>query len=409
MPVFRALPLEICQKNPTYKTTKKGLIMAPIPNVALALKRQQLIEDNKQLENQNETLQNEISKAQNSLNSLHSDISAAKQDFENYEHDKKRLSSDINALKQEKSVLLTEIGEQNNQGEFPEGTLKHKKSKLETEIVQLDAQISKQRQQFETEQQQMVANFDAKNKQLEAEERKHKEEIATRQKQLDDEYQKHKAEVHKNVNIINNVKDFKQETVKNMRFYGWCMIIAMLIMGLLCRFSFHNISETLSLFSKQLAVGGTNLIPNGWNWIYAALSIAIVKLPNALLFVGVLAVLYKMFSVLFGVYEKINAEKRKISTIEALINHMNEQSVAIILEREIDFKNAEQIANAKADLKWQILSDYFSKSPVESDNSDSATKRENKVLREIFLNKHKIYGVDTPLGGAHMEEKSNTK
>lgn len=391
MPVFRALPLEICQKNPTYKATKKGLIMAPITNVALLSKRQQLIEDNKQLENQNETLQNEISKAQNSLNSLHSDISAAKQDFENYEHDKKRLSSDINALKQEKSVLLTEIGEQNNQGEFPEGTLKHKKSKLETEIVQLDAQISKQRQQFETEQQQMVANFDAKNK------------------QLDDEYQKHKAEVHKNVNIINNVKDFKQETVKNMRFYGWCMIIAMLIMWLLCRFSFHNISETLSLFSTQLAAGGTNLIPNGWNWIYVALSIAIVKLPNALLFVGVLAVLYKMFSVLFGVYEKINAEKRKISTIEALINHMNEQSVAIILEREIDFKNAEQIANAKADLKWQILSDYFSKSPVESDNSDSATKRENKVLREIFLNKHKIYGVDTPLGGAHVEEKSNTK
>lgn len=136
--------------------------MAPISNSALALKRQQLIEGNQQLEEQNETLKKEISKAQDTLNSLRSDISTAKQDLDNYENNKKNLSVDINTLKQERDVLLTEIGEQNNQGEFPDGTLKHKKSKLEIEIAQLNAQISKQKQQFETEQQQIVAAFDEK-------------------------------------------------------------------------------------------------------------------------------------------------------------------------------------------------------------------------------------------------------
>lgn len=187
------------------------------------------------------------------------------------------------------------------------------------------------------------------------------------------------------------------------------MILAIIITGVLCGYALYNISATLGLFSDQLAIVSNNLVPNGWNWIYAALSIAIVKIPNALLFVGILAILYKIFSVLFGVYEKINAEKRKISTIEALINHMNEQSVAIILEREIDFKNKEDIENAKADLKWQILSEYFSKAPDHSVNLDTAIKRENKVLREVFLNKRKVYGVSSPIASAQVEQENNTK
>jgi len=306
--------------------------MTSISSSKLALKKQQLLEENQQLDNQNKTLKNEISKAEETLNSLRTE-------------------------------------EQN----------------------------------FKIEQQQMIEKL---NK-LKMQEQKYKEEVAARQQQLDDEYRKHEAKINKNVNIINNVKDFKQETVKNMKFYGWCIVIAMLVTGILCYFSLYNISETLSIFSQQLAINTTSLVPNGWNWVYAAISIAIVKLPNALLFIGILAVLYKIFIVLFGVYEKINAEKRKISTIEALINHMNEQSVAIILGHKIDFEDYEQIFNAKADLKWKILSDYFSKSPVEHDNSNTAIKRENKVLREIFLNKHNIYSVNTPLGGAVMEEKYN--
>ena len=354
--------------------------MAHVPNSKLALKRQQLIEDNKQLENQNETLKNEIAQAQETLTSLQAGLSEIAQDLDEHKSEKDTLVNDIEQLKTEKADLETEIGIQNDDGEYPEESLKDKKSKLENDIAKLVADGQKR-----------------------------KEEIVSETKQLDEEYQKHKAEVDKNVNIINNVRDFKHETVKNMRFYGWGMILAIIITGVLCGYALYNISATLGLFSDQLAIVSNNLVPNGWNWIYAALSIAIVKIPNALLFVGILAILYKIFGVLFGVYEKINAEKRKISTIEALINHMNEQSVAIILEREIDFKNKKDIENAKSDLKWQILSDYFSKSPVESDNSDSATKRENKVLREIFLNKHKIYGVNTPLGSAHVEEKNDTK
>ena len=39
---------------------------------------------------------------------------------------------------------------------------------------------------------------------------------------------------------------------------------------------------------------------------------------------------------------------------------MNEQSVGIVLGREIDYENKDEIENAKDDLKWNILSEYFS-------------------------------------------------
>lgn len=354
--------------------------MAPVSNSALALSRQQLIEEKERLETTNTNLQNEISQKQNILTTLQSDVSETNQTLRDCKAEKTALRNAIDRLKIEKNNLESEIGVQDDNGKFPEASLEYKKLKLENNIAKLKADGQKQ-----------------------------EEAIANKVKQLDEEYQKHKAEVDKNVNIISNVKDFKEESVRNMRFYGWCMVLAIVLAGILGWFSLHNIAETLSLFSTQLKLINTNLVSNGWNWIYAALSIVIIKIPNALLFVGLLFVLYKIFAVLFGVYEKINTEKRKISTIEALINHMNEQSVAIILERDLDFENKEEIENAKADLKWQILSDYFSKSPVDSDRSDSAIKHENKVLREVFLNRHKVYGLNTPLGSAVVEENNNTK
>lgn len=354
--------------------------MAPVPNSKLALKRQQLIEDNKQLENQNETLKNEIAQAQETLTSLQAGLSEIAQDLDEHKSEKNTLVNDIEQLKTEKADLETEIGIQNDDGEYPEESLNDKKSKLENDIAK-----------------------------LEADGQKRKEEITTEIKQLDDNYQKHKAKIEKNIKIIDSVKAFKEESVTNMRFYGRCMFGAIIMAVILCWFSLHNISETLSLFSEQLNIINTALVPNGWNWIYAALSIVAIKIPNALLFVGILFVLYKIFSVLFGVYEKINADKRKISAIEALITHMNEQSVAIILEREIDFKNKEDIENAKADLKWQILSEYFSNSSIDSSDSDSAVKRENKILREVFLNKKKIYGVNTPVASAQIQQENDIK
>ncbi len=354
--------------------------MAPITNSALALSRQQLIEENKQLETEKQTLQNEISQAQDTLTSLQSDISVNTQNLTRYKSEENALINNINQLKTAQDQLETKIGLQDDTGEYPAVSLNHKKIQLENRIVELE----------ETAQ-------------------KREEEIANKTKLLDEKYQKHKAKIEKNIKIINSVKDFKEESVKNMRFYGRCMFGAIVLAVILGCFSLCNISETLSLFSEQLNLINASLVPNGWNWVYAALSIVVVKIPNALLFVGILFVLYKIFNALFNVYEKINGEKRKISAIEALITHMNEQSVSIVLGREIDFENKEDIENAKSDLKWQILSEYFSKAPDHSVDLDTAIKRENKVLREVFLNKRKVYGVSTPIASAQVEQENNTK
>lgn len=354
--------------------------MAPITNSALALSRKQLIEENKQLETAKQVLQNEISQAQDTLTSLQSDISVTTQNLTDYKSEENMLLNGINQLKTEQNKLETEIGLQDDVGEYPVGSLNYEKIKLENRIAKLDEDGQKR-----------------------------EEEIANKTKRLDEDYQKHKAKIEKNIKIIDSVKDFKEESVKNMRFYGWCMLAAIGLVVLLGCFSLYNISETLGLFSDQLNFINASLVPNGWNWVYAALSIVVVKIPNALLFVGILFVLYKIFNALFNVYEKINGEKRKISAIEALITHMNEQSVSIVLEREIDFENKENIENAKADLKWQILSEYFSKAPESSADSDNAVKRENKVLREVFLNKKTTYALATPLGSAQVGEESGAK
>lgn len=354
--------------------------MAPVPNSALALNRQQLIEENQQLRTEKQNLQNEISQAQDTLASLQSDISVATQNLTRYKSEEDALVNDINQLKTVHNQLETKIGLQDDTGEYPAGSLNHEKIQLENRIVELE----------ETAQ-------------------KREEETANKTKQMDEKYQKHKAKIEKNIKIINSVKDFKEESVKNMRFYGWSMLGIIVLAVILGSFSLCNISETLSLFSEQLNLINASLVPNGWNWVYAALSIVVVKIPNALLFVGTLFVLYKIFNALFNVYEKINGDKRKISAIEALITHMNEQSVAIILGREIDFENKDDIENAKADLKWQILSEYFSQAPEGSTDSDNVLRRENKVLREIFLNKHKRYSFNGPMVGAEMETGNPTK
>lgn len=354
--------------------------MAPVPNSVLALNRQQLIDENQQLMTEKQTLQNEISQAQDTLASLQSDISVTTQNLTRYKSEENAISNDINQLKGVQEQLKTNIGLQDDTGNYPVGSLSYKKTELENSIAKLEKTGQKR-----------------------------EEEIAQKTQQLDEEYQKHKAKIEKNIKIINSVKDFKEESVKNMRFYGWSMLFASLLALILGIFSLCNISEALGLFSEQLNLINASLMQNGWNWLYAALSIVVVKIPNALLFVGILFVLYKIFNVLFNVYEKINMDKRKISAIEALITHMNEQSVAIILGREIDFKNKEDIENAKADLKWQILSEYFSKVPEDSVDSDNAIKRENQVLREVFLNKRKAYGVSTPVGGARIEQENNIK
>lgn len=354
--------------------------MAPVPNSTLALKRQQLIEDNQKLELQGETLQNDISQAQETLASLQSNIDVIRQELSDSRLEKEVLISDVSQLKTEKEKLKNEIGVSDDADVYPEGSLNYEKQKLKNAI-----------------------------KKLETDGQKREEEIDAKTKELDVAYQKHKAKIEKNITIIDNVKKFKEESVQNMRFYGRCMVLAIFLVLVVGWFSLHNISETLQLFSEQLKVINVGLVPNGWNWVYAALSIVIVKIPNALLFAGLLFVLYKIFGVLFGVYEKINTEKRKISTIEALVHHMNEQSVGIVLGREIDYENKDEIENAKDDLKWNILSEYFSQTAEDSADSDNVLRRENKVLREIFLNKHKRYSFNGPMVGAEMETGNPTK
>ena len=151
--------------------------MAPVPNSALALNRQQLIEENQQLRTEKQNLQNEISQAQDTLASLQSDISVATQNLTRYKSEGDALVNDINRLKTVHNQLETKIGLQDDTGEYPAGSLNHEKIQLENTIVELE----------ETAQ-------------------KREEETANKTKQMDEKYQKHKAKIEKNIKE-DNIKD----------------------------------------------------------------------------------------------------------------------------------------------------------------------------------------------------------
>jgi len=117
------------------------------------------------------------------------------------------------------------------------------------------------------------------------------------------------------VKLINQFRDFLEETNKNMNLYTY-VIIGILIAAIGA--IWNSIPDLLKAFESYdtfIKAGGTKI--TNWQIINYALGLLIVKLPWALCLSAVLTGMYSLLKGLLLTYEKINQDKRNMSAKKA--------------------------------------------------------------------------------------------
>lgn len=174
------------------------------------------------------------------------------------------------------------------------------------------------------------------------------------------------------VKLINQFKDFLEETNKNMHLYSYAIIgILVAAIGAIW-ISIPNllkIFDSYDIFIKTQGVKITNL-----QIINYALGLLIVKLPWALCLSAILTGMYSLLKGLLTTYEKINQDKRNMSAIYAISGNvavaLNEYGVYLADDIEdpetgeshINIKvSTKELKQKKENIRWNQIMKYFEK------------------------------------------------
>lgn len=191
------------------------------------------------------------------------------------------------------------------------------------------------------------------------------------------------------VKLINQFRDFLEETNKNMNLYS-VVIIGILVTAILAiGFSIPNllnIFDSYDVFIKSQETKITN-----WQIINYALGLLIVKLPWALCLSAVLTGMYSLLKGLLSTYEKINQDKRNMSAIYAISGNvaqaLNEYGIDLAQDEIEDEETGELFTNIrvsrkeltqkKESIRWNQIMKYFEgmqQHKVEIDQDEDPTK-----------------------------------
>ena len=173
------------------------------------------------------------------------------------------------------------------------------------------------------------------------------------------------------VKLINQFRDFLEETNKNMNLYN-NVIIGILIaaIGAIC-FSIPNLLNIFDSYDTFIK-GYGNKITN-WHIINYAFGLLIVKLPWALCLSAVLTGMYSLLKGLLLTYEKINQDKRNMSAIYAISGNvaqaLNEYGIDLAEEGIEDDETGEifthikvskkELVQKKENIRWNQIMKYF--------------------------------------------------
>jgi|GEM_PF-5477936 hypothetical protein len=172
------------------------------------------------------------------------------------------------------------------------------------------------------------------------------------------------------VKLINQFKDFLEETNKNMSLYSF-VILGVLIAAILAISlsipNLLNIFNSYDTFIKQYSSNITN-----WQIINFALGLLIVKLPWAFCISAVLTGMYSLLKGLLLTYEKINQDKRNMSAIYAISGNVAQALNEYGISLAEDVENGETgeafiiikvlrkgLEQKKENLRWNQIMKYF--------------------------------------------------
>jgi hypothetical protein len=193
------------------------------------------------------------------------------------------------------------------------------------------------------------------------------------------------------VKLINQFRDFLEETNKNMNLYTY-VIIGLLIASIgAIWFSIPNLLKAFESYDTFITNGGTKI--TNWQIINYALGLLIVKLPWALCLSAVLTGMYSLLKGLLITYEKINQDKRNMSAIYAISGNvaqaLNEYGVSLSSE-DIDDEETGQtftsirvtkkeLEQKKENIRWNQIMKYFEgmqQNKIETSENEDESKLE---------------------------------
>ncbi|EHO07782.1 hypothetical protein [Myroides odoratimimus] len=326
-----------------------------------------------------------------------------------------RQKRELKKLEDKHTNLIAIIGEQTNGTEGSIANqillslkeeieqLQEKRDLLDGEIIEKERQensrIFKQKEKEKTEEiaySKKVENleklYNEKESNLKESFKKTKEELDKKTQDSIHESKNKVTEAERNatgkVKLINQFRDFLEETNKNMNLYSYT-IIGILIAGITgIGFSIPNLLESFSSFDKFILAQADKI--TSWQIINYALGLLIVKLPWALCLSALLTGMYSLLKGLLTTYEKINQDKRNMSAIYAIsgdvAQQLNEYGISLIEDDEIDETDETKIIisitkkelnNKRENVRWNQIMRYFEnmqQSKLEIENPEDPTK-----------------------------------
>lgn len=173
------------------------------------------------------------------------------------------------------------------------------------------------------------------------------------------------------VKLINQFRDFLEETNRNMTLYTY-VIIGILIAAIgAIWWSIPNLLKAFESYDTFIKAGGTKI--TNWQIINYAFGLLIVKLPWALCLSAVLTGMYSLLKGLLLTYEKINQDKRNMSAIYAISGNvaqaLNEYGISLADEDIEDEETGQtfvsirvtrkELEQKKENIRWNQIMKYF--------------------------------------------------
>ncbi|MDI9366234.1 MAG: hypothetical protein QM541_14855 [Flavobacterium sp.] len=273
------------------------------------------------------------------------------------------LKNEINQLIAKRNELLEYIEEQED--------IENKRAEKQIEKENSQNELfAKKTRALEEEYQKKI---DALKKQFENDKTENENKIISETDAANKKIDEAISNARLRVKLINQFKDFLEETNKNMSLYSYA-IIGILIAAIIAIFisipDLLKIFNSYDLFVKSQGTKITNL-----QLINYALGLLIVKLPWALCLSAILTGMYSLLKGLISTYEKINQDKRNMSAIYAIsgnvANALNEYGIHLaedVIQEDEEGKNevvikvsTKDLAQKKETIRWNQIMRYFEK------------------------------------------------
>ncbi len=271
------------------------------------------------------------------------------------------LKSEIEQLIERRDELVIEISKKED---LEDKIITSQKEKEELQIESFKKKTDKLEETYQKKEEQLNTKF---NENL--------AEINLKTNNATQESNKKIREAENNaigkVKLINQFRDFLEETNKNMNLYS-AVIIGILLSAIIAiGFSIPNLLNIFDSYDTFITKQGIKI--TNWQIINYAFGLLIVKLPWALCLSAVLTGMYSLLKGLLLTYEKINQDKRNMSAIYAISGNvaqaLNEYGISLA-EDDIEDEETGQVftnirvskkelVQKKENIRWNQIMKYF--------------------------------------------------